>query len=174
MTSDYHLYYRKNGFIVPYLKFNGQFWSYALRRLLAFIFDNLLFVLMTLVLSYTTSFSVWSSMLLGVAANFIYILASISLKNNRSLGMIIGRMRIGDFEGKKPSNFQLISRAVLTSFCILPFIGWFIVAFSIVNILMSKGLSPIDLLSKTQIFDQWKLKEYIDINQKMYQESQTE
>lgn len=163
--DEYHLYYRRNGFIVPYPEANAQFWSYITRRTLAFFFDNMLFVLMTLILKLILGFNIWTSMLMGVGINFIYILTSTSMKHNRSLGMIIARLRIGSFEGLHPSGFQIIGRAVLSSFVILPFVGWFLMLFNIISILMTKGLSPVDLMSKTQVFDEWKLRAYIDINE---------
>ena len=169
-SNEYRIYYRRNGFVVPYVKYNGEFWSYIFRRMLAFVFDNMLLVLMTLVLYYTTKFNIWSSMLMGVGVNFLYIMASISMKNNRSLGMIIGKLRVGNFEGGYPSTFQLVGRAILMSFSVLPFIGWFIILFSMISILLTKGLSPIDLMSKTQIFETWKLKTYIEINNNIIRE----
>ena len=158
------VYYRKNGFVVPYLKYNGQFWSYFIRRILAFIFDSMLFVCVSLLVYFLAKWSIWTSMLLAVAINFVYILLNIAMKNNRSLGMIIGRLRIVNYEGDLVSATSITLRALLLAFYVMPVLGWFLVLYSFFGLLFTKGLTFVDLMTKTQVMDTYKANFYLEMN----------
>ena len=152
------LTFRTNNFLIEFEKINRFYFFYIVRRLLSFVFDSLLFVAMQFLLYFIFKieiiFASFYSIIFSFAINFL----TIFLLKNKTLGMFLAGIVIGNMDGRKIPKNKIFIRTIIFSIFSVPLIGWILIILEIFSFIFNRGIGIIDFFSKTQVFSKFFYK----------------
>ncbi len=147
------LSFRTNGFIIEFIKGDKYFLYYLMRKSASFFIDILLYISLMLILGLAFNVSLINSFLITYGFFILYIALCILIFKNRTLGMVFAGLQIGSYDGRFLLKRKRVSRILWTSTYAIPFLGFVIIITTFFSCIINRGLTPIDLFSKTQVFN---------------------
>ena len=155
------LFFRKNGFIIEFLKLEKLFFLYLFKKISSFLIDMSLFVILQIFAYFVLKINIFLSTFLIFSIFLLSNLTFAFLFKNKTLGLFVARLSIVDFDAKKISRNKLIIRIMIYSLYSIPFIGWFLALVSFISMFFTRGITIVDILSKTQIISK-EFEKYIN------------
>lgn len=150
------LFFRQNGFIVGFMKYNLDFLLYLLLRSLQFLFDIILPNIFMITLWRIYNLNIFMSTLFSFLFYIGFQLVGIIIFKNKSLGMAIGKLETVEKNGLFASRSIYFYRSIFSVLYLFPFLGWLLIIPSIISFVINKGISFIDLITKSQILPEYK------------------
>ena len=145
------IYFRKNGYVIEFTKFNVAFLRYLFARITAFLIDISSFVGLQIGLYFVLKINLIFSAFFGFSAFLIYNIFFSFIFKNKTLGMFVARLQIINYDGHPAQQGKITMRMFVYTIYIIPFIGWFLTIVSFFSLFFNRGMSIVDLLSKSQI-----------------------